>query len=213
MNNKFKFLLGFLFLCLISSPAVMAASVKGDNAHARKWNKFADDVLKLHQKLIKKIPVSKKTRLGGYAGNPDYYREEIYTHKKSGKLISIVQWEKKNPKNLHSIEVYVYDKKGRVQRDYIAAYLPDYRNAPSQTLISIHKYNGQLHAYRTYEATGDRLVDRCEGKLNKEEVNLILDEDEIAHAEDGLTNTMEQADYKACFKGLADEIGKYIKPQ
>ena len=212
-KNNLSLFTGFLLVLLFCTPTAMAASAKGDNSHARKWNQFANDVLGLHKQLTKKLPVSKTTKLGGYAGDPDYYIQETYTHKKNGKLISIVQWEKATPKNLHAIEVYVRDKQGRVLRDYSAAYLPDYRNAPTQTLVSIHKYNGDLHAFRTYEANGDRIVERCTGKLKDQEINFILDEDEIAHAEAGMTDVMEQADYKACFKGFPVEAGKYVTPQ
>ena len=211
-NSYTGYLSAFMAMLFISST-VFAAKVKGDNEHARKWNKFADDVLVLHEALIKKIPVHKKTELGGYSGNPDFYKEERHYAKSHGKLISIVQWERDNPELLHTIEVYVRDDEGRILRDYSAAYLPQYRNAPTQTLVSIHIHNGDLHAFRTFEATGDRIVERCTGKLNGEEVNFILDEDEIAHAEGGFTDVMEQTDYKACFKGMPEQAGKYLSPQ
>jgi len=211
--NNYKWYLGVLMTMFFISSASYAAKIKGDNEHAKKWNKFADDVLVLHKKLIDKIPTEKKTELGGYAGNPKYYKQYSYYAKSNGKLISVVQWELKNPHLMHSIEVYVRDKDGRVLRDYSAAYLPDYRNAPTQTLVSLHTYNGDLHAFRTFEANGDRIVERCTGKLKGEVVNFILDEDELAHAEDGLTDVMEQADYKACFKDMPADGGTYITPQ
>jgi len=211
-NSYAWYLSTFMAMLFFSSP-VFAAKVKGDNEHARKWNKFADDVLVLHETLIKKNPVHKKTELGGYSGNPKFYKEERHYAKTHGKLISIVQWELDNPDLLHTIEVYVRDDDGRILRDYSAAYLPNYRNAPTQTLVSIHIHNGDLHAFRTFEATGDRIVERCTGKLKGEEVNFILDEDEIAYAMGGYTNIMEQADYKACFKGMPEEAGKYLTPQ
>ena len=212
-KNNYKLYLSFLLAMIFASSPVFAAKIKGDNEHARKWNKFADDVLALHKQLIQKIETDKKSQFGGYSGNPKFYKEDSYFAKSNGKLVSIVQWELKSPHLMHSIEVFVRDKEGRVLRDYSAAYLPDYRNAPTQTLVSLHIYNGDLHAFRTFEATGDRIVERCTGKLNGEEVNFILDEDEIAHAEGGFTNVMEQADYKACFKDMPEEAGKYQMPQ
>ena len=210
-----KYTVGFCCLIMFGMQAMSAnaGNSKGPNEHARKWNQFADDVLALHQKLVEKIPTTKKTLIGGYPGNPDYYKEETYTSKKTGKVISIVQWENKNPKNMHTIQVNVYNDQGIIVRDYTAAYLPDYRNAPTQTLISVHNYNGELHAFRTYDATGDRIGEQCRGKLNKQNVFIVLDEDEIAAAEGGDSKVMEQADYKACFKGLSVKVGKFLKPQ
>ena len=212
-KNKYRWYLSILMAMFFVSSVAIAAKVKGDNEHARKWNKFANDVLQLHKQLTSKTKTEVKTQLGGYSGNPKFYKQESYYAKSNGDLISVVQWELKSPHHMHSIEVFVRDKKGRILRDYSAAYLPDYRNAPTQTLVSLHAYNGELHAFRTFEATGDRIVERCTGKLNGEEVNFILDEDEIAQALDGESDVMEQADYKACFKGISDKAGKYLTPQ
>ena len=79
-------------------------------------------------------------------------------------------------------------------RDYVAAYLPTYRNAPTQTLVSLYSYNGDLKAYRTFDATGDRINERCEGTLNGQDVNFMLDEDEII----------------AALGGFSEEAGKEI---
>lgn len=211
MNSQLSRLLAItLFIIMIP---ISYAAMKDDNKHTRTWNAFADNILKLHQILIEGKDVKVKTRIGGYSGTPDFYREEKFINKKTEKVISIVQWEKENPKKMHTIEVFVYDKKGRVSRDYAAAYLPTYRNAPTQTLVSLHQYNGKLHAFRTFDATGDRIVDRCEGTLKGQEVNLLLDEDEIYEAQSGSSNAMEHPSYKACFKGLPNEPGKYLTPQ
>ena len=199
----------FLFATLPTN----AETVKSDNVHVRTWNKFADDVLALHKRIQKKKKLGKTTNTGGYFGNPNFYNEEIYTDTSNGKLVTRLQWERENPDKMHSIEVFIHDKKGRVIRDYAAAYLPSYRNAPTQTLVSFHAYNGNLAAYRTFDASGDRIGERCVGKLKGQDVNFLLDEDEIMHALDGDSDRMEQPDYKACFKGLPQEAGKYLKPQ
>ncbi len=199
---------------LVATTITYAAeSIKSNNAHSRAWNKFAADILVLHKQLQKKKKLSMTSKTGGYAGNHDFYIEEIYTDTSNGKPVSIVQWEREHPEKLHAIEVYIHDKNGHVIRDYVAAYLPSYRNAPVQTLVSFHVYNGMLTAYRTFDASGDRVGERCVGKLKGQEVNFLLDEDEIAEALDGYSNRMEQPDYKACFKGLREEAGKYLSPQ
>ena len=114
---------------------------------------------------------------------------------------------------MHSVEVFVHDDEGRVIRDYIAAYLPTYRNAPTQTLISLHRYQDQLHAFRTFDASGYRIIERCTGSLKGREVNLLLDEDEIAEALGDPGSIMASDEYRACFGNLQAEAGKYLQPQ
>jgi len=214
MNIKIKLLASIVGISLIlQTVTITAAEMKGDNVHARTWNKFADDILALHKRIVKQKKLDKTTKAGGYFGNPDFYNEEIYTDVSNGKLVTRLQWERENPETMHSIEVFIRDKKGRVIRDYAAAYLPTYRNAPTQTLVSFHIYNGELVAYRTFDASGDRIGERCVGKLKGQDVNFLLDEDEIMHALEGNSDRMEQPDYKACFKGLREEPGKYLTPQ
>ena len=202
----------FLFTVIIFSVPVVSATeaMKNDSKHVRVWNKFAADTLRLHKKLTAGKSLKVKTRIGSYANVKDFYTEHRYFNK--DKLISQVQWEKENPKTLHTIEVYIHDQKGRVIRDFLAAYLPFYHNAPTQTLASFHHYNGQLHAFRSFDASGDKVLERCTGKDTKGlEVNLLLDEDDLLNDPDELIGTKE---YKACFAGLKQqELGKYITPQ
>lgn len=200
-----------IFLLIVS--AGNAQALKADNEFARICNLFADNVLELHQKLIDQADFKVEKSAGGYHGNPEFYEQEKYIDKKTGKVISVVTWESDNPENLHTIEVFVRDKQGRVIRDYAAAYLPTYRNAPTQTLISLHAYNGELHAFRTFDAVGDRLVERCTGKLKGKEVNMLLDEDDLIEAIHGESTIMQQPEYKACFKGLPTKAGSYLTPQ
>lgn len=194
-----------------SVPVVLATEpMKNDSKHVRVWNKFAADTLSLHKKLTAGKNLSVKTRVGSYANVKDFYIEHRYFNK--DKLVSQVQWEKDNPTTLHTVEVYVHDHKGRVSRDFLAAYLPFYRNAPTQTLASFHHYNGELHAFRSFDATGDTVLERCTGKdTNGQVINLLLDEDDLLNDPDELIGTKE---YKACFAGLSQqELGKYIIPQ
>jgi len=163
---------------LVFTGAVDAAEpLKQDNQHIHDWNRFAEQVYQLHQQLTQSGDISKQTRLGGYAEMPEFYREERFY--RDNRLISKVQWEKANPKLLHAIEVFIHDDEGRVIRDYIAAYLPTYRNAPTQTLISLHRYQDQLHAFRSFDASGYRVIERCTGSFNGQSVNLLLDEDSV----------------------------------
>jgi len=188
-----------------------AEPLKQDNQHIRTWNRFAEQVYELHQQLIQSADISKQTRLGGYAGMPGFYREERFY--RDDRLISKVQWEKENPEKLHTIEVFLYDDQGRVIRDYIAAYLPTYRNAPTQTLITLHRYQDELHAFRSFDASGFRVIERCTGTLHGREVHLLLDEDEIYEAQGDPQSIMASEAYRACFGDLQTEVGKYLTPQ
>ena len=199
-----------LTIVFTSSIAFAAEPMKTDNKHIRVWNKFADDALALHKKLVDGKNFQVKTKVGSYANVKDFYIEHRYFN--NGKLISQVQWEKDDPKTLHTIEVFLHDKKGRVIRDFMAAYLPFYHNAPTQTLISFHHYAGELHSFRSFDATGDIILERCMGKDKKgNTVNLLLDEDDLYHDPDQLIGSKE---YNRCFDGLKqNKLGKYIVPQ
>jgi len=203
----------FKLICLSASvlTLTLSASVlaKAPNRHIITWDAFAKNVLALHRKLISEVPVIKKTKSGGYAHRPDFYIQNSYFNARTHKLISQVQWEKAHPGTLHTIEVYLYDGQGRVTRDFTAAYLPDYYSAPTQTLISLHNYNGDLHAFRTFDASGYRIDEGCRGKYLGRDVEIILDEDEI---DDG-SPVMQSPEYKACFDGIQTKAGKYLIPQ
>lgn len=205
-------ILGLLFTATIfsTSPVFATEPLKQDNKHVRVWNKFAQDTLRLHKQLTAGKNLQVKTRIGSYANVKDFYIERRYLDK--GKLVSQVQWEKDNPEILHTIEVYIYDQKGRVVRDFLAAYLPFYHNAPTQTLASFHHYSGKLHAFRSFDATGDKVLERCTGKDAKGQVvNLLLDEDDLLNDPDDLIGSKE---YNSCFAGLKQQqLGKYIIPQ
>lgn len=205
-------LVGGLFFVVLGSVSAADSRMKEDNHHIRTWTGFADDTLKLHHTLIKKHEHDVKKSAGGYAGNKDFYIEMQYISKKTGKLLSLIQWEKEKPDVMHSVEVYVHDENGRVVRDYMAAYLPGYHNAPVQTLISFHQYKGKLHGFRSFDASGDRLLERCEGEYQGKPFEFILDEDELYDAYlNG--NPIDPKIYELCVGELPMKIGKHIKPQ
>jgi len=201
----------FVSAITLLATSVCAEPMQQDNIHIRSWNSFATNIFKLHELTIADKKVRKTSHPGGYSGQKDFYIEEQFFV--DNNLISIIQWEKENPDNMHSIEFFIYDDKGRVVRDYAAAYLPTYRNAPTQTLVSLHQYNGDLHAFRSFDASGYRVVERCSGTLKDEPFEMMLDEDEIAEAVGDDKGVMASADYQACFKGLPVEAGKYLVPQ
>jgi len=212
MRNMTFFMIIVGFLGIASNTFAADASMKEDNQHVRTWNAFANNVLKLHRELIKKHRYKVKKSIGGYAGNKNFYIEENYISEKTGQLLSKVQWEKETPDVMHTIEVYVHDKSGHIVRDYIAAYLPGYRNAPIQTLISFHQYSGKLHGFRSFDASGDKILERCEGEYKGKPFEFILDEDEL-YAASMEGNPIEKNVYQLCVGKLPEKLGKYIKPQ
>lgn len=212
MGTTYRWMTLFALISVFTcAPLSTFAETTGKplNKHEIAWRQFANRILKLHRKLIGSVPVVKKIRLGGYAHQPEFYREESYFNAKTHKLISRVRWEKAHPGKLHTIEVYIYDNQGRVSRDYTAAYLPNYYRAPTQTLISFHAYPDGLHAFRTFDADGYRIVEGCRGQYQGKPVEIILDEDEIA---DG-SPEMQSAIYPVCFAGMRLKLGKYLTPQ
>ncbi|MFV1983745.1 MAG: hypothetical protein ACC657_09425 [Thiohalomonadales bacterium] len=191
---------------------VSAESMKEDNVHVRKWNNFATDLYELHKKQTANKKITLKSKKGGYATNKEFYLEKEYFDEQ-GKLLSRIAWELENPENIHVIEVFIYNKDDKVIRDYSAAFLPEYRNAPVQTLISLHQYNKGLHAFRSFDASGDRILERCEGKYNGKEISFMLDEDELYELMGDKKGFMYSQDYKLCLDNLQEDLGKYLSPE
>lgn len=222
--NRFGLLLG-LGLCaslILSGCASTGAGnddgvrtpkpMKEDSQHVRTWNKFVDDLLALHKRIIAETPHSMTSKVGGYANFPRFYVEKEYRDK-AGHLLSRVQWEREHPDTLHVIEVNRYDAKGRVVRDYAGAYLPVYHNAPVQTLVSLHGYNGKLHAFRTFDASGDMLYERCQGRYKGKSVDINLDFDDVYVMEGKPDTVLTSKAYRACFHDVAKTAGDYVHPQ
>lgn len=197
--------------------AVMSAdsgeSIKVDSHHVNSWNEFSDKVYELHQQQIAGKNIETTETQGGYLSDPDFYREVTYTDKSTGRVLSIIQWEKDNPDNVHSIEVFVYNDAGKVVRDYSAAYLPDARHAPVQTLINLHNYNGGLHAFRQFDVSKDVIYEYCKGEYQGKKHELRLFEEDLVAADYDSRQLLKSPVYKACFTGLQADIGKFIEPQ
>jgi len=196
----------------VPAGAVEATPMHEDSVHVRTWNRFADDLLALHQRRLARREVRTEEHIGGYADISRFYREVSYYDADSGRLLSRIRWEREHPDRVHVIEVFVRDEQGRVVRDYTAAYLPYYRNAPSQTLISLHRYHGDLHAFRTFDASGARIFERCQGTWQGRELDFMLDEDAIYEQEGEPDSVMESPQYKACFGDLQTTAEGYLKP-
>jgi len=211
MNSR-TYILSMSVLMSIALNAFALSSMKEDRNHIRKWNTFADAIYQLHQHHIKKIDIRTEVERGGYPGLREFFEETRYYNRQTGKLVSRIQRETENRNNIHLIEVFVYDEKNRLMLDYLAAYLPKFRNAPIQTLISLHRYNDMLHAFRQFDASGALINEQCEGKLFDEEVFITLDEDEIINRHAILTSDTENNQYHSCFEFIPKQAGRFIHP-
>jgi len=190
-----------------------AQSVLVNLTHTERWNRYADKMLELHKKIIGEHDIRTTEELGGYFRQPEFYKDIKYYDKKTDRLLSRVQWEVKNPKLVHSMEIYIHNKAGQVVRDYGVAYLTDGRNAPMQTMINFHSYPGKLHAFRQFDASNNRTFERCEGQYKGKSVYISLSEMDILEIEDLPKSIMTSVEYKKCFAGLPTTAGKYLTPQ
>lgn len=207
--------MGLLFS--VQAQALAQEPMTEDRGHVYRWNHFADDLYALHQQQLAEHKVRKEAALGGYAGRPDFYREERFFDADSGQLLSVIQWEADSPDTIHGIEVYRYDDEGRLSRDYSSTYLPDYRNAPVQTLIFIHRYNDDLAAFRAFDASNELLSERCKGRDGDEEVfiNLDIDEIEAAMAQRYQHNAgiLTEPVYLRCFEDMPETAEAFLPPR
>ncbi len=190
---------------------------KVEMSQNERWNLFVKNLYILHQRQLNGRKIRTTSRIDGYARDLKYYREVSYYDSANNRLLSRIQWERTKPSNIHVIDVFIYDKKGRVIRDYTAAFLPYRRAAPIQTLINIHSYHRQLHAYRQFDASGFLINERCQGRYRGRTVDIDLDEDDLIEAEEAQKqkqdNILDKADYKACFRRLPKVAGSYLTPQ
>jgi len=183
--------------------------MREDKVHIKTWNQFADRLLQLHRLQIANTAVETRQSFGGYAGMKDFYKEVVYTDRKSRKVLSTVQWVTEHPDVMHTISVNIYDDKGRLIRDYLAAYLPVHRNAPIQTLINLHHYNGGLHAFRQFDASGNKIYEKCRGRFANKKVDLSLWEDDF-YLKD--KQVFETKLYHACFDKIPENYERFSNP-
>jgi len=203
---------------IIAGPAWLAVAwatgaaaqslLRDDTEHVRRWNAFADQLMAIHRHWLATEPTAKTARKGDYARRPGAYTEAAYSDPASGRLRTRIRWLSAKPDTAHTIEVYVYDMAGRLAQDYAAAYLMEHRNAPVQTLINLHAYNGDLHAFRQFDASGDHIFERCAGEFEGAAVDIALDEPEVPPPADHVAPAL----YAACFGSLPEAAGKFLNP-
>ena len=153
-NIRSGFTVLMLIVCLalsINAVGKEEMTLKTDKQQVKSWNLFADRLYQLHEAIIAQHEIRTESSHGGYAEQPDVYTETRYFDKHSKRLLSRIQRMNDNPKLIQLIEINIYDKTGKLVRDYLSAYLPFNRNAPIQTLINLHGYHDELHGFRQFE--------------------------------------------------------------
>jgi len=196
------------FIALANTPS----SIKVDNAQVKQWNQFADSLYLLHEQQLRDKKIRTQSETGGYATHPAFYVETRYYDANTGLLLSRVQRESKHPDVVHLIEVNVYDNDQRLVRDYLAVYLPDHRNAPIQTLINLHGYTKDLHAYRQFDASGARIYEQCQGEEGNKAVLISLDEDEFLSGPGRRTKILGSPIYQRCFAAIPTMADEFLQP-
>ena len=200
---------GWLLLAL---PVGAVTNLKVDEQHVREWNRFAARLFALHQHQLEKYDTYQKITSGGYATHPDFYQQISYYNKENDRLLSRIQWEIKRPDTLHSIAVYVYDEQGVLQRDYLAAFLPRFRNAPVQTLINLHHIDRELKAFRQFDASGNRIYEQCSGEYFGKPFTVSLEEHQIPSIAGRMPKHLGGELYRACFSKIPSRAGRYLDP-
>lgn len=205
-----------LALALWSVPGAFA-ELKPLNPKAdrnERWNWFVQAAYALHQKQIEGREIDTVRATGGYHRLPEFYDEEKYYDRKTGRLLSEIQRERAHPERIHSIHVLVYDGKDRPARRYSAWFLPNYREAPRATWVTLYDYRQELVAYRQFDASDTLVSENCEGRYAGRPVYISLWEEELSAAERDPKSVMTTPDYRVCFAGLPrHSAGKYATPQ
>jgi len=201
-----------LLLAAISACAADAQikKMEVDEDHVTSWNRFAGRAYDLHLRQIAGRAIRQTEVVDAYNGTAASgygYKETSYYDARTGLLLSRVRVDRDRPKILHTVEVFIYDEQGRVARDFAALYLPWSQNAPMRTLINVHQYNGDLHAYRQFDASGNRVYEQCKGVQEGKKVDISLEQQDIRPAA-----TASDA-YRACFAGVQQTAGNYLSPQ
>lgn len=188
----------------------VGASVQVNQTEVDAWNNFSDALLAIHVSIIASKNVRIEKISGGYGGEYSRgyrYAQESIIDKSSGLLLSRIRWHNKAKNLVHTIEVFIYNSKNVLIRDYVSAYLPYDRNAPFQTLINFHSYDESLHAFRQFDASGERLFEKCEGSLWGGDVAISLEDYEMPDQPFDYSAT-----YLACFSSLPLSAGRFLSP-
>jgi hypothetical protein len=203
------FLAAFFAVTIPQTGFSETISLDVDEVKVRAWNRFAGKLVSLHEQGIanREIRTSEDTgRFGGERAKGFTYREVSYHDAKSGRLLSRIRRDAEKPDNIQQIDVLIYDSSGRVIRDYTAIYLPWGRHAPISTFINLHQHGDDIHGFRQFDASGNRLYEQCRGKFAGRNVDLSLEDYQID------SRVTESEAYQACFGKLPQTADDYLIP-
>ena len=220
-----KWILVFISLQLaLVNPSLLAEKnkpgVRENTTQVKTWNQFADDLLTVRDHLHEQYDTHRSELSADYGGSFSQgmgYTETSHFNKKNEHILTRVRHQRITASetgtgHINSIEVYIYDKSGNLVRDYLAAYLPGYWNAPIQTLINFHKNIDDLRAFRQFDASGRRIYEQCKGKFFDEAVDISLEDYEIPNHAGELKDMFKRETYRACFDGLPVSASNYLNP-
>ena len=212
-----------LFLTVAMLAVLTAGVARADTAsaidtsyfasEAKRWNKFVDDLYALHKKRIEGKDIKIEEKTGGYFRYDNFYKEQKFIDKKTGHVVSLIQWETKHPKNIHVIQVFIRNDNGRLIRDFGATYRTEDHDDPMATEINLHAYSKGLEAFRQFNASDEITYERCRGTYQGKKVDIrlgIVELDEFRGEPDTIMTTPA---YKACFGSIPLKAGKYLTPQ
>ena len=198
-----------IFILSTNTFASNIESVSVDNTRANSWNDFVANIYKLHLKQISNKSISITERSGSYHRQPDFFQEIKFFDTKSNNRLSTIEWETKQPDKIHSIEVLVHNNDNKVIREYSASYLPNFRNAPYQTLINLHHYSESLHSFRQFDASNNLLYEVCRSASTKEK---LFEHDDYEIPDNFTQGVGTDKVYKQCFQQLPRTAAKYLSP-
>jgi hypothetical protein len=206
--------------CILTLPVSATASDSVLNERDTAWKVFAERLLSFHEKQIGNRDIVTTEEIGDYKDNPQFYVEISYIDSHSNLLLSRIRWERERPGKINVIEVFVYDENKQVARDYAAAFLPEYYTVhkpngpgvPVQTLINLHNHAGKLHAFRSFDATGEFLYEACRGSYQGIEVDISTDDSEITGLS-SVTPVITARDIEQiCYGPIPDNAAEYLDP-
>ncbi|MFU8831956.1 MAG: tetratricopeptide repeat protein [Wenzhouxiangella sp.] len=189
-------------------------SMREDPVQVARWNQFAEELYHVHLQLTDGREIVTEERVGGYAGDPGFYREVRYLDSGDLRPLSRIWWERAQENTVHLIQVFFHDANGQVAYDYLAMFLPRFRNAPILTLVNLHQHTEGLHAFRQFDASGVRIREVCRGTYDDRPVHISLEPYELVsggHTPPAVRT--EDADpYQRCFAGLPLAPGEWLEP-
>jgi len=177
-------------------------------------NGFVDDLYVLHRKRLEGREFYTTEEVGGYGGvtnNLGFYNRVNFYDSKSKRLLSMIKWEKKNPDNIHMIDLFVYDKQGRLKRKYSAAYLPSRRISPLETSITLHYYSNDYHSFREFDIFNVHVYEQCNDIMDEQKTYFAFHYEDISDSYQELD--VEKHDiYRACFEHASRTAEPYTSP-